>query len=394
MKKFRRAITAFVCAVVLVSAAAVIPQSRVSVSAASISDLQKQLEAAKAQSNQLKSEAEALKKANAPYQERKAALKKQISATENEIALYEKKISTVNSSIKSLEDSISSKRAEVAKLISRFKQRLVAIYTAGSSVYSGLEYLMSSEDMAEYLVRAELLESMSKKDSESLSRILASVKELEAQQAELETQKAELASAQSTIEQKKKDLSAQYSEVAAIVKANENDIASYEKKAADYAQMQKDLRAAIKKQQEEEAKNNKPGPTGTGQFSWPVPGYYRLSENYGYRICPIHGKEFHKGIDISSSGIYGAKIVAADSGTVVLSKWYGGYGNCIMINHNNGYITLYAHMKAASPLKVGDKVTKGQTVVGYVGSTGDSTGPHLHFEVQKNGSTVNPMSFF
>ncbi|MDD6284990.1 MAG: M23 family metallopeptidase, partial [Firmicutes bacterium] len=132
---------------------------------------------------------------------------------------------------------------------------------------------------------------------------------------------------------------------------------------------------------------------GTGVFTWPVPGYYKLSDSYGWRICPYHGKEFHAGIDISSSGIYGANIVAADAGTVLLSRAYGDYGNCIMIDHGNGYVTLYAHMKSLSQYGVGTKVSKGQTI-GYVGSTGASTGPHLHFEVRKNGSTVDPMSFF
>ena len=133
---------------------------------------------------------------------------------------------------------------------------------------------------------------------------------------------------------------------------------------------------------------------GTGRFTWPVPGYYKLSSKYGYRWHPVTGTwKLHTGIDISSSGIYGARIVAADDGTVSLSGWNGGYGWCVVINHGNGYSTLYAHMKAASSLKKGQAVTKGSTV-GYVGSTGTSTGPHLHFEIRQNGSPKDPLKWF
>ena len=243
--------------------------------------------------------------------------------------------------------------------------------------------------MAASLAKIELAQSVSRRDSAAMQALLDAIAALQEQQQLLADEQADLAASKEVVNQKKAELSEQYARVNAIVLSNQAAVRELESKEASYAQLEKDIAAAIEK-----AKLMEKGAVGTGQFVWPVPGYYKLSEKFGYRICPIHGPELHKGIDISSSGIYGAKILAADSGVVTLAQWYGGYGNCVMIDHGNGYVTLYGHMKSASPLKVGDPVYKGVTVIGYVGSTGDSTGPHLHFEVRKNGTAVDPMSFF
>lgn len=135
-------------------------------------------------------------------------------------------------------------------------------------------------------------------------------------------------------------------------------------------------------------KNNNTSINASGKFTWPVPGYTSVSSYYGKRWGRMH-----KGIDISRSGIYGASIVAADSGTVtVAGTSSSGYGKYIMIDHGNGYVTLYGHCSKLLVSK-GQKVRKGQ-VIAKVGSTGRSTGPHLHFEIRKNGSHKNPLSYY
>ena len=133
------------------------------------------------------------------------------------------------------------------------------------------------------------------------------------------------------------------------------------------------------------------GYTSTGNFTWPVPGFTRLTTRF--QEWTYGG--YHRGIDIASTGgrsIYGAPIVAADSGVVIKAGWNNSYGNCVYIDHGGGYVTRYAH---ASSLAVsqGQTVTKGQTIA-YVGNTGDSFGAHLHFEVILNGTLKNPMSYF
>lgn len=389
MGRFGRTVSLVICIVMLALTFVCVEQPHLTASAATLSELQAQLDAAKANSNQLKQQIAALEKANAPYEQQKAALKQQIAATQKEIDLYQTQIDTLENEVKKLEKSIAQTELDLRRSINQFKQRLVAIYTSGG-FYSGLEMLGSSSDLAQLLSKSQLMESMSKKDNEALQTMLGYIDELAAQQDKLAAEKDKLAASKATIDEKKAELTQQYNKVNAIVQKNEGAIHDLESKQKDYAQMQKDLAAAIEKKKQEQSS---PSVSGSGQFIWPVPGFYRLSEKYGPRICPYHGKENHSGIDIASSGIYGAKIVAADSGEVILSKYYGGYGNCVMVDHNNGYVTLYAHMKALSPLKVGTKVNKGDTI-GYVGSSGNSTGPHLHFEVQKNGKTVDPMSFF
>ncbi len=127
---------------------------------------------------------------------------------------------------------------------------------------------------------------------------------------------------------------------------------------------------------------------GTGTFTWPLPGVKTISSSYGYRWGKLH-----KGVDISTSGVYGRTVVAADSGTVTaVINSSTGYGLHILISHGNGYVTCYAHLSAVS-VSVGDKVVKGESI-GKVGNSGSSTGPHLHFEIRKNGTAVNPMSYF
>lgn len=128
--------------------------------------------------------------------------------------------------------------------------------------------------------------------------------------------------------------------------------------------------------------------TGTGQFTWPVPSCKTVSSYYGYRWGRLHS-----GIDISGGGVYGKTIVAADKGTVTKIRYdANGYGHYLIISHNNGYSTLYAHCSKIL-VSVGETVSKGQAIA-KVGSTGRSTGPHLHFEIRVNGTAKNPMNWF
>ena len=125
------------------------------------------------------------------------------------------------------------------------------------------------------------------------------------------------------------------------------------------------------------------GYIGTGSFVWPMPGYT-------YITC-YYGDGGHRGIDIAGGGIYGKPIVAADGGKVIYSDWMDSYGYCVFIDHGNGYSTRYAHCSSLA-VSAGEYVEKGQ-IVGYVGSTGQSTGNHLHFEVYQNGTRVDPLNF-
>ena len=133
--------------------------------------------------------------------------------------------------------------------------------------------------------------------------------------------------------------------------------------------------------------------SSSGGWRWPLSGYTRVSSPFGYRICPFHGRELHGGVDVPAPG--GTPIMAAKSGVVVLSTYGGSYGNHVAIAHADGMRTMYCHMSSRA-VSAGQTVSQGQ-VIGYVGSTGSSTGNHLHFEVwtgSSSSSRVNPLNYY
>ena len=383
--RFKKAFLSIACILALVFIAGYTPAVPVEVSAAKTAEeLREELDQAKKDSNKLKSEIAELEKQNAPYQEKKAALQKQINATQKEIDLYQEQIDALDADIQKYQKEIDDINAEIDSNLAVFSERLVVLYTTGS--FTSLEVLLSAKDFGEYLEKIQFTKALSDNDNRLLKSLSEDMSKVEEKKSVIDKNKEDIVDAQKAIQEKQKELDAQYTEVNTIVKNNESEIAD----------LQDDYEALIDEQQKiQESLNEVTGNlVGTGNFIWPVPGYYKLSSKYGYRWHPVYGTwRLHTGIDISSSGIYGAKIVAADDGVVSLSGWNGGYGNCVVIKHNNGYSTLYAHMKSASPLRKGQSVRKGDTV-GYVGSTGTSTGPHLHFEIMYNGNYQNPMNWY
>ena len=136
-----------------------------------------------------------------------------------------------------------------------------------------------------------------------------------------------------------------------------------------------------------------PNNPATGSFTWPVPCSKRITSRFGYRDDPFTGKtKYHSGIDIDGYKKDGYPVVAADGGTVIMAKWSGDYGNCVMIDHGNGYITVYAHLSSIY-VSYGQTVTKG-TSIGGLGQTGRATGTHCHFEVILNNQRIDPEQFF
>ena len=166
------------------------------------------------------------------------------------------------------------------------------------------------------------------------------------------------------------------------------------------AELERQRREEEERRRQEEAANNPGGSggggggtaTGTGSFGWPVPSCTYITSKFGPRYHPVTGayQSTHTGLDIGAS--HGATIVASDGGTVTTAGVKGGYGNCVMIDHGNGYYTLYGHMSSIA-VSVGQSVSKGDTI-GYVGSTGVSTGPHCHFEIRVNGVCTDPAPWF
>ena len=230
----------------------------------------------------------------------------------------------------------------------------------------------------------------------------------EDEKAEIESEKEQVAAARTELESKGSELAEVQAEAERVLEELNQSVASVqaesdriaEEKAqasAEIDQWWKDYYAQLA-EQENQQNNGSSGSSGgssgsigsggyvsTGNFTWPVPGFTNISCGYS---------SGHKAIDISGGGrtIYGTPIVAADSGKVVTATYHYSYGNYVMIDHGGGYSTLYAHASSLA-VSAGQTVTKGQTIA-YVGSTGNSTGPHLHFEVRVNGNRQNPFNWF
>lgn len=352
------------------------------------------------------------------------------SNTESYVKELDTRMNELQSQVTKLEDNISAKQKSIdetslkldeaqkteEKQYSSMKKRIKYMYEKGDSSY--LNLLMESKSLSELLNRAEYVSKISAYDRKMLDQYVATKESIAENKKKLETEKTELQdmkteteakqnSVQLLLNEKNKELqnvNAQISEKSAQAKAYENDISAQEAKIAQ-------MEAEIKKKEEEEAakaaaeaaakkaaaknnsstdKNSTGTSSGSSSLRWPCPSSSRITSGYGSRTSPTAGASSnHKGIDISAST--GSSIVAAASGTVSIATYSYSAGNYIMINHGNGLSTVYMHCSQLL-VSAGDTVKAGQTIA-KVGSTGYSTGSHLHFGVRKNGSYVNPSNY-
>ena len=359
------------------------------------------------------------------YQERLNEAKSDIKDKEaysetlmNQVETLNEEINAYNNEISSLNDSISEKQAAVDKAnmdiesqMNTLKKRLRAIYMAGET--SDLEIILGAKDFSDFLDKVELVKTLSDYDKELIGKIQNRLDKVSGEKEALETAKDELEEAESQLQEKEdklNDLLAENEEVLADLYQTKSDAESLLAEAqAQENEIQGQLNAyyeSLKQRDEDDnssgsgGNNNVPevNPSGSG-YTWPTPGYYGVispfGEDRGYS---------HMGIDISAP--MGATVVAVEGGTVIASNnscshnfgksgscgCGGGFGNYVMIDHGGGRSTTYGHLTSAN-VSAGQSVSKGQ-VIGSVGSTGWSTGAHLHFETRLSGSAYNPMSEF
>lgn len=296
--------------------------------------------------------------------------------------------------------------------------RIQYLYECGDESF--LDMLFASEDLSDLLGKSEYISSITTYDREQLEQLVALKESIDLLLLTLQTEIQALDAEKLVLEEEKKvldtymlELSYSQQSMDAIM-ANkvstlatlENQQSYTEEQKAAAEQELKDqqeifayLQALWDEQQRELQQSGVDANAETqktldrikesGGFTWPLPGYNKITSEWGMRNHPITGeRKLHDGFDISGYLVNGKPIVAAASGTVILSQYYWGYGNCVQISHGTGVVTLYAHCSALA-VKVGDVVSAGQ-VIGYVGSTGNSKGPHLHFSVFIQGESVNP----
>ena len=349
-----------------------------------LSNAKKKEQAAKALESELKEKVTVV-------QSQISVLKGQIAEVQNSIGLKEQEIAVK-------EQQITEKEAEIADQWGDFKQHMAAMQELrdGGSV----AMLSAVNDLYELLTFNEVMQDISIKDTEILDNMKNAKEALESDKLTLESQRSELQS-------KKADLDAQNSQMRAKQNELNSSVAAAQMSAAEAQQAQKDAQAAIesdemnyeavKKQIQKmiaAAAASKPTLSFTG-FICPLKSYSRISSEYGWRKNPVTGvNKLHAGTDFAAPG--GTPIYAAASGYVQVAGWSsGGYGNYVIIYHGkmsdgNQYSTLYGHMRSVAT-SAGKYVQQGE-IIGYVGSTGNSTGNHLHLEVWKGGSKANAVN--
>lgn len=315
----------------------------------------------------------------------------QIKDIESDIMDTETRINQLSDRINILETNIDIKEKEIAeaeeKLNEKVKvlsERLVFIYETGDVSY--LEVLFSATDIKDFLTRYDMLSMIVEQDRQLIEEIEAERDKLKMQKSDLEVKKRELLSIKEEQAAQKEALEAKKKEKSELFDQLQMEAKEYEKALNELEELSRQLESVIRQLQ---AKNSGQA-LGTGVYTWPAPGYYTITSPFGMRFHPIlQVRKLHTGVDIGAP--MGADIVAADSGVVIYAGYNGGYGNMVIVDHGNGMSTLYAHMSRIVAGN-GQKVGKGE-VIGKVGSTGFSTGPHLHFEVRKDGNPVDPMGY-
>lgn len=384
---------ALILTVSLFSSAIYVP-----VSAASTSQMKNEISELEEKSAKLEKEIAQLKKDKAEQNAIKSKLDQQIAVTQEKISACTRLINSYKSEIKKYEAEIAAKQAEIDDTKFLFRQRMRAIYMGGST-NNDLLVLLDAEDFSDYLALSEVSRTISSHDKKIVNEITEAIEEINESQKAINEKMAAQNEIKKSLANEQAKLKNQQSEVNGVIATIDNDKSALEAKNKAYEaainKLEKEVQAALAA-----ASSSGKNPVfKSGRFTWPVPGYYNVTSYYGYRIHPVTGKKkLHGGIDVASAGIYGKAIVAAADGVVVSAGWNsGGFGNWVVINHGtsggNQFATLYAHMCSAPVVSAGQSVSAGQTI-GYVGSTGMSTGNHLHFEVRVNGDRVNPMSYF
>lgn len=300
-----------------------------------------------------------------------ADLEKQIKSQQSEIDKIEAQISSKEGEISSTEAQISKTESDIADRKEGLSKRLRTMYKNGSVGY--LDVLLGSNSISEFLSNIEMVQKIYRNDQKVLNTLEEQEKVLEEQKSKLAAEKTQLDTTQSELTVKQ-----------AEIKKSRDAIKT------QYDQIDKEYRQLLAQAAAEAAAGGSNTKYDGGAFKWPSVST-SITSPFGYRYHPIYGDyRFHDGIDIGAG--YGTPIYAAADGVVTRASAYGGYGNVVIVSHGSGLATLYAHCSSFA-VGSGQTVKKGQ-VIAYVGSTGWSTGAHLHFTVIANGQAVNPMNYF
>ena len=383
------------------------------------------LNALKGKKEKQKEYLETLEKQLDTVEEKATSLQVQVNTLDKSISKLDKQINTLSKDIKKTkkqikkaEDDIVTMEETIENTSDRMAEKLRASYMKGSE--STLQILMGADSLASFMTRLEMMKRTSEKDKKDIEdfrdtvvslkdtrkQLISDKKALDEKREERKESKEKLVTERSALKKKQKEynstvsqLENQYDEVDDYVKELDKSSAAYESYIKKLEQEKKAADAEIDRILKEYYQNQPTGGNANGSYdtssswAWPLgSASCYISSHYGYRNPSISGWGFHGGTDITGGGIHGKPVYATKAGKVITAVTSNsGYGIYVLIDHGNGYSSLYAHMSARY-VTTGDTVKKGQ-MIGRVGSTGNSTGPHLHFEIRVYGEKKNPMNY-
>lgn len=430
-KRFGAMVLALV--MVLFAMTAALPAAQ-AVTKKDIENLKSQAASLNAQKADLQSELDKLANSKNAALEQKFLLEKKVNVLKEEIALSEQSIQEYGKMIAQKEEELAKAKEEEAKYHDEFCQRVRSMEERGNVSYWSV--LFNANSFSDLLDQINAISEVVDYDNEVMDQLAVARQAVADAKAGLEESKAAEEAAKADLEAQKADLLVEENKVDAVIQQISSQSSVYAKKMDDLkhdssdvhnqiaqaektyqAQIEAQKKAEAKKRAEEAAKkkqeqdknngsnggNQAPsggssssgGSSGSGgskDYLWPLAGYTRISSPFGYRNCPYHGQELHGGCDVPAPS--GTPIRAAKSGVVVISTYGSSYGNYVVIAHGDGSRTMYAHQSQRA-VSAGETVSQGQTI-GYVGTTGSSTGNHLHFELWLNSSSssrVNPVNY-
>ncbi|NLZ32216.1 MAG: peptidoglycan DD-metalloendopeptidase family protein [Firmicutes bacterium] len=334
-----------------------------------------------------------------------AALKKELEELDRRIQELEQELQKINRDIAAteaeiarVEEKLKAAEEELAKKEETFKRRLRIMYEQGNVTY--LDVLLGASSFSDFLSRLNYLQLIAAKNQQLIESIRAERDEIAAMKEELEGKKNQLEAMRRRILANREEVNRIVASRRVVLRDLQEEIARKEKAIRDLEREAQELDRLILEL------IGKDGGSGITSLRSPLAGSYYVSSEFGWRKCPMpscqgkpspscgvchgSGSNYHGGIDLVPLGT--RSVVAAETGTVVLARWYGGYGNCIIIDHGEGFSTLYAHLSVIA-VSVGQKVLRGQHI-GTAGTTGNSTGIHLHFEVREYDVRVNPRKYY
>ena len=374
------------------------PVTAHAVTQAEIDALKAQRDAIKAQRQEKQAVVEQLEAEKASVVEQKRAMDERNTYTLQQIQLNSDEIKLYDEMIADKELELINAQQLEQQQLERYRSRVRAMEENGNLNYFAM--IFKSNNLGEMLTAMDDIGEIMENDQALKDAYTRARENTEEVKLEYEAYKEDIEAKQEVLREEQKELEKDIEEATKLILDLEKDLENRQAEFDAISAEEDAANAAIDKliaQMEAERAAASVGSagggtaSGTGSFVFPVASYVYISSRFGMRVHPITGQyKSHTGMDIASN--QGTAVYACDSGTVALAGWNGGYGNCIIIDHGNGYRTLYGHLSVIS-VSEGQTVSQGNTI-GQVGSTGNSTGPHLHLEVFKNGNRIDPEQFY